>query len=171
MLKADGYLLNAFLLLQVPMLLIRKHEMTGKQLAANRRNRKLAHGPAPYERAAEVGPAPRNAPLMQRMEDSSQRQLWRLTNTLIKVRNGVLSHRDVKNEGTSGDVYENKGMATKCTPINTAFYTKMHQFRDNGRQAIGLLGRTCTDYAINRGEVATTFRPALRGAKGRHTLV
>ena len=56
----------------------------------------------------------------------------RLTNTLIKVRNGVLSHRDVKNEGTSGDVYENKGMATKCTPINTAYYTKMHQFRDNG---------------------------------------
>ena len=46
---------------------------------------------------------------MQRMEDSSLRQLWRLTKTLIKVRNGALNHRDVKNEGTSGDVYENKG--------------------------------------------------------------
>jgi hypothetical protein len=43
------------------------------------------------------------------MEDSSLRQLWRLTNVLFKVRNGALTHRDVKNEGTSGDVYENKG--------------------------------------------------------------
>jgi hypothetical protein len=91
------------------MSLIKKHEMTGKQLAANRRKQKLAHGPSPYERAAEVAPAHRNAPLMQRMEDSSQRQLWRLTNTLIKVRNGALTHKDVKNEGTSGDVHENKG--------------------------------------------------------------
>ena len=66
----------------------------------------------------------------------------RLTNTLVKtcrpegrryisVRNGALTHRDVKNEGTSGDVYENKGRATKCTHINTAFYTKMHELRDN----------------------------------------
>jgi hypothetical protein len=47
--------------------------------------------------------------VMWRMEDSSQRQLWRLTNTLIKVRNGALTHKDVKNEGTSGDVHENKG--------------------------------------------------------------
>jgi hypothetical protein len=28
---------------------------------------------------------------------------------LFKVRNGALTRRDVKNEGTSGDVYENKG--------------------------------------------------------------
>jgi hypothetical protein len=43
------------------------------------------------------------------MEDSSLRQLWRLTNVLFKVRNGALTQRDVINEGTSGDVYENKG--------------------------------------------------------------
>jgi hypothetical protein len=46
---------------------------------------------------------------LQIMEDSRLRQLWRLTNTLIKVRKGALIHKDVKNEGTSGDVYENKG--------------------------------------------------------------
>ena len=46
---------------------------------------------------------------MQRMEDSSLRQLWRLTHVLIKVRKGALSQKDVKNEGTSGDVYEKKG--------------------------------------------------------------
>ena len=89
------------------MSLIKKHEMTGKQLAANRRKQKLAHGPSPYERAAEV--AHRNAPLMWRIEDSSLGQLWRHTNVLFKVRNGALTQRDVKNEGTSGDVYENKG--------------------------------------------------------------
>ena len=42
---------------------------------------------------------------MQRMEDSSLGQLWRLTNVLFKVRNGALTQKDVKNEGTSGDVY------------------------------------------------------------------
>ena len=47
---------------------------------------------------------------MQRMEDSSLGQLWRLTNVLFKVRNGALTRKDVKNEGTSGDVYENKGV-------------------------------------------------------------
>jgi hypothetical protein len=36
------------------------------------------------------------------MEDSSLRQLWRLTNVLIKVRNGALTQKDVKNEGRSG---------------------------------------------------------------------
>jgi hypothetical protein len=47
------------------------------------------------------------------MEDSSLRQLWRLTNVLSKVRNGALTHRDVKNEGTSWDMYENKGAGDK----------------------------------------------------------
>ena len=47
--------------------------------------------------------------LMQRMEDSSLRQLWRLTDTLIKVRNGALTHKDVKNKDRPDYVYENKG--------------------------------------------------------------
>jgi hypothetical protein len=50
-----------------------------------------------------------NALLMQRMEDSSLRQLWRLTNVLIKIRNGALIQKDVKNAGRSGYVLENKG--------------------------------------------------------------
>jgi hypothetical protein len=74
--------------------------MTEKNLAPNRRNRKLAHGPSPCERAGEIAPTHRSAPFMQRMEDSSLRQPWRLTNTLIKVRNGA--HKDVKNEDRSG---------------------------------------------------------------------
>ena len=46
---------------------------------------------------------------LQRMEDSSLRRLWRLTNTLMKVRQGGLNLKDVKNEGRPGNVYENKG--------------------------------------------------------------
>jgi hypothetical protein len=35
--------------------------------------------------------------------------------------------------------------------IGRAFWPKIHRFRDNGRQSIGLFGRTCADYAINQG--------------------
>jgi hypothetical protein len=56
-----------------------------------------------------MAPNDENVTFLQIMEDSRLRHLWRLTNTLIKVRNGALTHKDVKNEGTSGDVYENKG--------------------------------------------------------------
>jgi len=57
---------------------------------------------SPENRAALMAPQDENALLMQRMEDSSLRQLWRLTNVLIKVRNGALTQKDVKNEGRSG---------------------------------------------------------------------
>ncbi|MGA3167221.1 MAG: hypothetical protein ABSF14_14025 [Terriglobia bacterium] len=50
-----------------------------------------------------------NAMFLQRMKDSRLRQLWRLTNTLIKVRNGALTHKDVKNEDRPDYVHENKG--------------------------------------------------------------
>ena len=59
--------------------------------------------------AALMAPQDENALLMQRMEDSNLRQLWRLTNTLIKVRNGALTHKDVKNEDRPDYVHENKG--------------------------------------------------------------
>jgi hypothetical protein len=64
---------------------------------------------SPENLAALMAPQDDKSLFMQRMEDSSLRQLWRLTNVLFKVRNGALTHKDVKNEGTSGDVYENKG--------------------------------------------------------------
>jgi hypothetical protein len=60
-----------------------------------------------------------------KMEDSSFRQVWRLNNVLFRARKaGTL--RDVKNEGTTGDVYENKGAVTKCLAKIKASYTKMH---------------------------------------------
>jgi cell division protein FtsB len=38
--------------------------------------------------------------LLQKMEDSHLRRLWRLTNTLAKVRQGALHKKDVKNDRT-----------------------------------------------------------------------
>ena len=43
-------------------------------------------GPSTYERAAEVGLAHPNVALMQRMEESSFRQIWRITNLLLKLK-------------------------------------------------------------------------------------
>jgi hypothetical protein len=43
-------------------------------------------GPSPYERAAEIAPAHTNALLMRRMQDSSFREVWRVTNLLLKVK-------------------------------------------------------------------------------------
>ncbi|MDR3674768.1 MAG: hypothetical protein P4N24_04720 [Acidobacteriota bacterium] len=49
-------------------------------------------------KAALMAPKEENAMLMQRMEDSSLRQLWRLTNILVKVRKGELNLRDVDDQ-------------------------------------------------------------------------
>ena len=67
---------------------------------------------------------------------------------LFKVGNDPWTQRDVKNEGTSGDVYENKEETTKCLVTNSASRTKMHQSGPNREQSAGLLGRRCTDYLI-----------------------
>jgi len=67
------------------------------------------------------------SPTVSRAASDFHQVLW-LASTLIKVRNGAQALRDVRNEGTTGDVYENKGEVTKCPDKNTALYTKMHQF-------------------------------------------
>jgi hypothetical protein len=64
---------------------------------------------SPEDLAALTAPQDEKSLLVQRMEDSSLRQLWRLTNMLFRVRNGALTLRDVKNEDRPGYVYENKG--------------------------------------------------------------
>ncbi len=61
---------------------------------------------SPENLAALVAPQDEKSLLMQRMEDSNLRQLWRLTNVLFKVRNGALTG-SVKsfmkgNEGSGG---------------------------------------------------------------------
>ncbi len=68
---------------------------------------------SPENLAALMAPVDSNAMLLQRMEDAHLRRLWRLTNTLMKVRQGGLTPKDVKNEDRSGNVYENKGSDDK----------------------------------------------------------
>ena len=81
-----------------------------------------------------------------------------LTNAPRNPREGALMRRDVKNEGTSGDVYENKGEATNCQAIFRAFLQKIPDFCSNKRYSNGIAGRQCTGYTEIRGESAPTFR-------------
>ena len=46
-------------------------------------------GPSPYERAAEIALAHPEAALMQRMEESSFRQIWMITTRLLKIKRQV----------------------------------------------------------------------------------
>jgi hypothetical protein len=59
---------------------------------------------------------------------------------LVKLGLG-LSLRDVKNEGTSGDVHENKGEATKCIPINLAFSQKTQDSGDNRGGILSIIAK------------------------------
>ena len=79
-----------------------------------------------------MAPKDESAMLMQRMQDSNLCPLWRLT--LIKVRKGAQTHRDVKNEGTSGDVYENKGTHDTMPDNKSRFWPKNAKIRDNRRE-------------------------------------
>ncbi|MGA3166167.1 MAG: hypothetical protein ABSF14_08600 [Terriglobia bacterium] len=85
-----------------------------------------------------MAPNDENAMFLQMMEDSRLRQWWRLTNKLSKVRNGALTHRDVKNEGTSGDVYENKGYVTICHAIVQTYWPTMYGLRGNSGRNQGV---------------------------------
>jgi len=70
----------------------------------------------------------------------------------FEVRNGAVTRRDVKNEGTSGDVYENKGDDDNMSSEKHDHFTKIHQLRGNRQHSVGLSGRKCTGCAIIRGE-------------------
>ncbi len=53
---------------------------------------------SPENIAALMAPKEENAMLMQRMEDSGLRQLWRLTNILLKLRKGALNQAGMDGE-------------------------------------------------------------------------
>ena len=56
-----------------------------------------------------AGVEPRAA-LMARGEESSLRQVWRTTRLLMKIKQEARMQKDVKNEGCSQDIVENKGL-------------------------------------------------------------
>jgi len=85
--------------------------------------------------------------------------LWR-AKTLVKVRTvqgsianrqsaidncqGALTLRDVKNEGRSGYVHENTGNDDKMSGYKTGFCTKMHPWRKNRQQSVGILAENAS---------------------------
>ena len=66
-------------------------------------------GPSRYERAAEVGLAHPNVALMQRMEESSFRQIWRITNLLLKLKRQAGEEGYRETPAGTGNVTENIG--------------------------------------------------------------
>jgi hypothetical protein len=81
----------------------------------------LDEAQSPENLAALVAPRNENALLMQRLEDSSLRQLWRLTNMLFRLRNGGLTLRDGKNGDRPGYVHENTGDDDKMSSEEHGF--------------------------------------------------
>ncbi len=83
------------------MSLIKKHEVTEKQLAANRENRKLCNAPVTDERRERIRAAllcfgfnaqveevasHADALLMRRTQDANMREVRRLINLLLKIK-------------------------------------------------------------------------------------
>jgi hypothetical protein len=84
----------------------------------------------------------------------------------FKVWAGALTRRDVRNEATTGDMYENTSEWDKMSIEKHGLYTKLHRLTHNRQQFTGLHGRKCRDYAIDRGEVAPTSRPRPEASEG-----
>jgi hypothetical protein len=64
-------------------------------------------GPSPYERAAEIALAHPDAARMQRTEESNFRQIWRITNLLLKIERQALEKEIRKHPARSQNVHEN----------------------------------------------------------------
>src|ERR1039458_7714859 len=95
-------------------------------------------------------------------------KFWRNAAALLTVFYPETTHtgshstpKDVKNEGRSDYMYENKARGTKCHAKNAAFYTKMHPLHGNRQQSSGPFGRLCTNFATIRGEMTPSTVVAL----------
>jgi hypothetical protein len=64
-------------------------------------------GPTPYERAAEIAPTHPHARLMRRMQDSNFREIWRMTNLLLKVKRQAREEETLEDPARSLNVDEN----------------------------------------------------------------
>jgi len=65
--------------------------------------RQCVSGPSSFERAAEIAPAHSNALLMQRMQDSSFREVWRIFNLLLKLQRQAPGRDSVAGRPGSGN--------------------------------------------------------------------
>ncbi len=88
-------------------ILTRQVELCEMERLANLRE--CVKGPSPYERAAEIAPTHLSAMVMQRMEDSYFRQIWRLTNLLMKIKRHASRAEGPEAPAACEDVNEKKG--------------------------------------------------------------
>ena len=86
---------------------------------------------SPENLAAMTAPQDNGSMLMQRMEDSSLRQLWRLTRVLTNLRQSAPTRRDVKNTDRSEEVYENKGHADIMPEKKSDFVSENTEISQN----------------------------------------
>ncbi|MBZ5669885.1 MAG: hypothetical protein LAO04_09160 [Acidobacteriia bacterium] len=94
--------------------MIRKPEMTEKNLAAHQLNSRKSRGPATpggKARSALMAPKDENALLMQRMEDSNFRQVARVTSLLMRMRRQERQMEALENIAVLHDVPETKGVS------------------------------------------------------------
>ena len=87
-------------------ILTRQVEICAAQRKALRKE-SLA-GPSPYERAAEIALAHPDAALLQRMEESSFRQIWRITNLLLRIERQARETGPGESPTKGQNVHENK---------------------------------------------------------------
>jgi hypothetical protein len=76
----------------------------------------------------------------------------------IRMKTGGARLEILKNATWSGDVHENKGGIDKKSGEMHGLFTKMRLSYDHRQQSSGLVGRRCTNYAINRKELAPAHR-------------
>jgi hypothetical protein len=77
-------------------------------------------GPSPYERATEIALAHPDAARMQRTEESNFRQIWRITNLLLKIKRLADEEESGKTRTITRDVYKRKAGYRKTKGISTA---------------------------------------------------
>jgi hypothetical protein len=95
--KRPCQLLANILTRQVEIFEAQRHALLKESLA----------GPSPYERAAEIALAHPDVAMMQRMEESSFRQIWRITNLLLKINRQASGVGISKYHLRSQNVHEN----------------------------------------------------------------
>ena len=86
----------------------------------------LLTGPSPFERAAEFASAYSNMKLLQRVEDSNFRQVWRITDLFIKLKGGAPERKKAAQKMPPPDsdaptapptAVEDPEMAPKTSPL------------------------------------------------------
>ena len=89
-------------------------------------------------------PQDENAVLMRRVEDSSLRQLWRLTNTLINVRHGRCPLEMLKMKEPPGMYMKTQARGQNVHPKNGFFTRKCSNCSIIDNNLSGLLAETAT---------------------------